>query len=110
MSRFDGILKAKGRGSAPDEPPADPPSTSKSVRGIVPEAIAPPAAPPSPAPRKGRPPGKRSNPEFEQVTAYVPGELYRKVKIRLLEDGKGQEFSELVADLLTGWLAGRKPE
>jgi hypothetical protein len=68
-----------------------------------------PVAPPSPAPRKGRPPSKRSNPAFEQVTAYIPGELYRKVRIGLLEDAKGQEFSELVADLLSAWLAGRKP-
>ncbi|MEJ7639352.1 MAG: hypothetical protein WKF75_15585 [Singulisphaera sp.] len=43
------------------------------------------------------------------MTAYVPGELYRKVRIRLLEEARGQEFSELVADLLSAWLAGRKP-
>jgi len=96
VSRFDGILKAKGRGPDPDEAPPDPTPATPS-----------PTAPPSPAPRKGRPPGKRSDPAYEQVTAYIPGDLYRKIRIGLLEDAKGQEFSELVADLLSAWLAGR---
>jgi hypothetical protein len=98
VSRFDGILKAKGRGPAPDEAPPGPAP-----------APPPPAAPPSPAPPRGRPKGKRSDPAYEQVTAYIPGELYRNVRIGLLQDARGQEFSELVADLLSAWLAGRKP-
>jgi hypothetical protein len=101
VSRFDGILKAKGRGPAAQETPEETPPAEASPDPS-------PVAPPSPAPRKGRPPGKRSNPAFEQVTAYIPGDLYRKVRIGLLEDAKGQEFSELVADLLSAWLAGRK--
>ncbi len=100
MSRFGDILKNAKRPPTPDEPPADPPPVEK-----APDPPAP--APPSPAPKKGRPPGKRSNPAFEQVTAYIPGELYRDVRIRLLQEGQGQEFSELVAELLAAWLAGR---
>ena len=56
---------------------------------------------------RGRPRGKRSNPAFVQVTAYLRGETYRRVKIRLLEAGEAREFSELVEDLLVEWLAGR---
>jgi hypothetical protein len=71
----------------------------------------PPPAPPSPAPpltpRKGRPPGKRSDPRFVQVTAYVPEALHRKVKIRLLQEAKGQEFSELIEELLEDWIGSR---
>lgn len=74
-------------------------------------------APPSPAPaqpsaprRPGRPPGKRSDPTFEQVTAYIPRDLYRDVRIALLQDDRRPEFSELVADLLSGWLASRRSE
>ena len=33
------------------------------------------------ATKKGRPRGKRSNPDFEQVTAYVRSKTYRDVKI-----------------------------
>ena len=98
MSRFDGILKAKGRAPDPDD-----------ARKVDAESTPSQPAPPSPAPARGRPKGKRSNPAYEQVTAYIPGELYRNVRIGLLQDAKGQEFSELVADLLSAWLAGRKP-
>ena len=64
------------------------------------------SGPPAPT-RPGRPPGKRSDPGFVQVTAYVPGDLYRRVRIGLLEDAKGQEFSELVAELLVDWVKSR---
>jgi len=105
VSRFGDILKNAKRGPAPDEPDAESIPATQQVREVVPEA---PSAPPSPAPRMGRPPGKRSDPSFEQVSAYVPRELYRKVRIALLEDDRAHEFSELMADLLSAWLAGRK--
>ena len=69
-----------------------------------------PAANPAPLvmpPRrhgKGRPPGKRSDPDFEQVTAYIRKHTHQGVKIALLQEGKGQEFSELVEGLLARWL------
>lgn len=52
----------------------------------------------------GRPRGKRSNAEFVQVTAYVGKGTHRDVKIALLTEGAGREFSELVEDLLIRWL------
>jgi hypothetical protein len=59
------------------------------------------------APKIGRPrTGKRSNPDFEQVSVYVRKDTHRDVKIRLLQQGEGREFSELVEDLLAGWLKG----
>jgi hypothetical protein len=64
--------------------------------------------PPSPAPKKvGRPHGKRSDPGYTQVTAYLSADLHFKVKLALLQDRKGQEFSQLVAELLSGWLGSR---
>jgi hypothetical protein len=95
-SKFKGILDlAKGREPEP-EPVA---------------AGAPPLAPPSPAPpeapRRGRPPGKRSDPAYAQVTAYIPEELHRKVKIALLMEAEGREFSQLVEALLSDWLGSR---
>ncbi len=63
-------------------------------------------APTSPAPpKRGRPPGgKRNNPDYEQVAAYIPKELYRQVQIRLLQmEPKGQ-FSDLVEFLLNKWI------
>jgi hypothetical protein len=57
--------------------------------------------------KRGRPSGKRSNPEYAQVTAYIPRVLHDEVKILLIRDG-GKEFSELVAELLAEWMQKRK--
>jgi hypothetical protein len=110
VSRFGDILKNAKRPTAPDEPPADPPPVAEAVVERPPPTLATPAEVHSPAPRKGRPPGKRSDPSFEQVTAYIPKALYRDVRIRLLQEGQGQEFSELVADVLAAWLESRPRE
>ena len=55
------------------------------------------------APRRGRPRGKRSHPEFEQITAYIRKDTHHAVKILLLKNG-AKEFSELVEKLLSDWL------
>lgn len=65
-----------------------------------------PEQPPTPeaAPQSkkvGRPKGKRSNPDYEQVTAYIRRETHSAIKNALLQDGKKREFSELIEDLLT---------
>ena len=51
----------------------------------------------------GSPLGKRSHPDFEQITAYIRKDTHQAVKIALLQNGK-QEFSELVEELLCQWL------
>lgn len=105
MSRFKGILdNAKQREpEAAGAPEPTPPQ---------PLTVAAPTPPPSPAPpsgplperRPGRPRGKRSDPGFVQVTAYIPDDLHHNVKLALLQERKGREFSELVAELLAAWL------
>jgi len=55
-------------------------------------------------PRRGRPNGKRSNSEFQQVTAYVRRRTYRQVSIKLLDRENKGEFSELIEELLQKWL------
>ena len=59
------------------------------------------------ASRRGRPTGKRSDPNYEQITAYIRKETHKDVKIALLQEGQGREFSELVEDLLSDWLKAR---
>lgn len=89
MSKFDKILStAKGRDKA---------STKKSAQDSE-----------APAKRRGRPTGKRSDPDYEQTTAYIRKDTHRSVKIALLEDGEGREYSELVEELLSKWLKARK--
>jgi hypothetical protein len=92
-SKFKGILDlAKGR-----EPESEP----------TPSQTPHPSPAPPEAPRRGRPPGKRSDPTYAQVTAYIPEDLHRKVKIALLQEAQGREFSQLVEALLADWLESR---
>jgi hypothetical protein len=58
--------------------------------------------------KMGRPKGKRSDPDFEQVTAYIKSATYTSVKIELLKEGQKREFSELMQQLLDNWLELRK--
>jgi hypothetical protein len=58
-----------------------------------------------PAARSGRPAGKRTDPDYTQITAYIRKVTHHAVKLRLLQEGQGREFSELVEELLRAWLA-----
>lgn len=57
--------------------------------------------------------GKKSDPRYKQVTAYVRKDLHRHVtdalydEVRGREDAKRKEFSELVDELLEQWLKTR---
>ena len=52
--------------------------------------------------------GKRSDPEFEQITAYVRRSTYRQVKVALLQEGSTRDFSDLVETMLNQWLTTAK--
>jgi len=58
----------------------------------------------APAAKRGRPggQGKRGNPDYAQVTAYIPKTLHDETKVKLIRQGN-REFSQLVEELLTGW-------
>ena len=45
--------------------------------------------------------GKRNDPSYTKVTAYIPKELHKKTKMALLEEEK--EFSLLIEELLETW-------
>lgn len=51
--------------------------------------------------------GRRARPDHTQVAAYVPAELYRDVKVRLLQEQKNRNFSQLIEDLLRAYLANQ---
>jgi hypothetical protein len=54
--------------------------------------------------KRGRPggQGKQGNPDYAQVTAYIPKTLHDETKVNLIRQGN-KEFSQLVEELLTGW-------
>jgi hypothetical protein len=96
MSKFQEILQAR-RGTGA--------TSSSGLSGTQkPEALKSRVA----EKKRGRPAAKRSDPDFLQVTAYIRKETHRKTKIRLLEEGQGREFSELVEVMLEEWLGRKK--
>jgi hypothetical protein len=50
--------------------------------------------------------GKRSDPNYRQVTAWVRRDTYDRVTIRLIKEER-KEFSELVQELMEQWLRTR---
>ncbi len=61
----------------------------------------------TPISTKGRPAGKRSNPEFEPTTIFLR-KATKKTANRTLEDsGIRQDLSELIEELLQGWISER---
>jgi hypothetical protein len=60
-----------------------------------------------PLPAKGeRKPAKHSNPDYVQMTVYVPRSLRNSVKARLA--AQEMEFSGLVEGMLSDWLSKQK--
>jgi hypothetical protein len=109
MSKFKDILKAaKEREGDNIEI-----SSTQALGAVEVEETAPEPIRPEPQsdssetqpPKRGRPKGKRSDPDYEQVTAYIKKETYRQSKIALLQQGEVQDFSLLVEQLLSEWLS-----
>ncbi|MBE9196093.1 hypothetical protein IQ219_12430 [Synechocystis sp. LEGE 06083] len=56
---------------------------------------------------KAKTKGKRSDPDYGQVSAYIRKETYRNVKIALLQEAEKRDFSDLVEALLSEWLSNQ---
>ncbi|MEP0908915.1 hypothetical protein NC969_25685 [Leptolyngbya subtilissima ST-M1] len=61
-----------------------------------------PAPETEPKKRQRKATGKRSDPNYIQVGAYIPIELNKSVKRLLVDDDK--DFSDLVSELLEQWV------
>lgn len=55
-------------------------------------------------PSRGRPRGKRSDPNFTQITAYISKKTHQEIKLALLREGSNREISQLIEQCLTKWL------
>ena len=62
------------------------------------------------AKKRGRPSGRRSDPDYTQISAYIPLDLLHEVQELLLQERKvkrlrsGVDVSGLVEKLLTDWV------
>ena len=90
MSKFDGLLSVKS-GAAKQEPEKELKTPQK----------------PLSAPKKGksRPAGKRSDPDYTQITAYIRKNTHENVMRKIY---KRQELSELIEELLDQWMKKSK--
>jgi hypothetical protein len=88
QSKFSGVL-AKLRQRPAEEPSIArpyPPASSEPVRG------------------RGRPPGKRSDPDYQPTTVLLRKHT-KKTANRLLEDtNAAHDLSDLIEQLLTEWI------
>jgi hypothetical protein len=91
MSKFDGLLNARKASLS---------ATQKSTDLKTQRAETEPV-------RVGRPRAKRSDPQYQQVTAYIRRETYTAARKLLLDEQR--EFSELVEELVGEWV-NRKGE
>lgn len=80
-SKFDGIFAAKGKGTK------KPAVTAQVTRASK------------------RPAGKRSDPDYTQITAYIRKGTHEDVMRAIY---KKQELSELIEELLAGWFKKQK--
>lgn len=87
MSKFDGLISARGK--------------KPSAKNGAPLAEARAA---STTPQRARS-GKRSDPNYRQITAYVRRDVHDEVMQTIY---RRMELSELVDDLLADWLKKQK--
>ena len=70
----------------------------------------------NPAKKRGRPSGRRSDPDYTQISAYVPLALLHEVQDLLLQERKrkklrsGVDVSGLVEKLLTEWVKQQRDD
>lgn len=92
MSRFKTVIEAHKEVNATSAEP-----TAKTKRAKK-------SASPKPAPKKvGRPPGKRTNPDYQSVTTFLHKQTYLDAQKALIDQQRG--FGDLVDELLQDWLA-----
>jgi hypothetical protein len=61
--------------------------------------------PPAPVKALGRPPGKRSNPDYGPVQVLLKKQTHKQARRILSDLDDGQDVSELVQSLLEQWVA-----
>jgi hypothetical protein len=92
QSKFVGVLaKLKQRPAEESTAPPTPPVGTEPVRG------------------RGRPPGKRSDPDYQPTTVLLRKQT-KKTANRLLEDtNAAHDLSDLIEQLLTDWIQHQQP-
>jgi hypothetical protein len=105
--------------NAPQADPLPPENTTSSSSPSSPKTDKEqPQSAPEPQKKRGpgRPRGRRSNPDYTQISAYIPLELLLEVQDELAEERREKKqrtprpVSDLMEELLSDWLKTRKGE
>jgi hypothetical protein len=57
---------------------------------------------------RGRPPGKRSNPEWKLYSHFLKRKTQREAVAMLVSDDDGRDLSDVLQELLEGWITQRR--
>jgi hypothetical protein len=91
---------------------ASPSKYAQTLASIRQQSAEPPDAPTSasagPGRGKGRPPGKRSDPEWKLYSHFLKKQTHREVTNILRNEEHGQDLSDVLQQLLEGWLLHHK--
>lgn len=101
MSKFTQALQAKQASLQPFEPAQQ---AHQAVAQIEPTPAKVVPRKPEKEPASNLT-GKRSSSEYHQVNVYLKKETSNSAKIALLTNKDTRDFSELMEDLLSAWLA-----
>ena len=83
--------------------------TIASIRQLSAEQLDPSASTSvGPVPGKGRPPGKRSDPAWKLYSHFLKKQTHREVTNILRNEENGQDFSDVLQQLLEEWLIQHK--
>lgn len=97
-ARFAALKTLRQQPAEPTEPTSIDEGRDQAIAGPV--KVEPAAHTPR---RPGRPNGKRSDPDYERMNLIVKKDTRRKVDMKLLQEGKSEDLSELVDRLLREW-------
>ena len=108
-------IESPEKQDAPAPTPAPPLSHNDDIPVAKPKSVPPPDTTVASKKRSpGRPRGRRSNPEYTQISAYIPLELLLEVQDELTEERRAKKqrtprpVSDLVEELLANWLKKQK--
>lgn len=97
MSQFDSLFKTTAEKKTQNE------SAKKEVKKKS-DTSPLPAVKPAPVKTEKSKTGKSSNPDYTQVLTYIQRGTHNQVKAALIFDDQKRDLSDLVEELLAGWV------
>jgi hypothetical protein len=105
QSNFKAIFENRNKPQGATIPSKKASKRKKPDVGIQAPETKPEPPPKPPEMKEQKPLAKSKDPGFIQGNFYIRQTTHAQVKIKLLQQGKGKDLSELVEELLTSWLA-----